>query len=219
MVGVWDTVGALGIPAFNIPGVSTSTLGFLHTGLRQSILNAFQAVAIDEHRLKFTPTLWTKLSTTKAAPRPLASVEQRWFVGAHANVGGGYPSDPLSQPSMSWMISRAEMLGLAFAGAVVPDDLVNTRVADSHRDFLKGSYRWVSPPYMRPINAGPVATGKPGETETAINETIDGSVFDRYRDCPGYRPANLVDWAKQAGIEIGDLRGAVLASNPSIPVP
>lgn len=219
MVGVWDTVGALGVPAFNIPGVSTSTLGFLHTGLRQSIRNAFQAVAIDEHRLKFAPTLWTKLSTTTAAPRPLESVEQRWFVGAHANVGGGYQSNPLSQPSLSWMITRAERLGLAFAGAVSPDDLAKARVADSHGDFLKGSYRWFSPPYMRPINAGPVATGKPGETETAINETIDGSVFDRYRHYPDYRPANLLDWAKRAGFNIADLKGSVLASNPSIPVP
>lgn len=95
MVGVWDTVGAHGVPVFKIPGVSSSTLGFLHTGLRQSIRNAYHAVAIDEHREKFAPTLWTKLSTTVSAPRPLESVEQRWFAGAHANVGGGYPSDPL----------------------------------------------------------------------------------------------------------------------------
>lgn len=219
MVGVWDTVGALGIPAFNIPGLSTSTLGFLHTGLRQSIRNAFQAVAIDEHRFKFAPTLWTKLSTTTAAPRPLELVEQRWFVGAHANVGGGYPSDPLSQPSLNWMISKARKLGLGFAGTIVPDDLANTAVADSYSDFLKGLYRRGSRRYMRPINAGPVATGKPNETETAINETIDGSVFDRYRLYPAYRPANLVDWAKRAGVDINNLRGAVLASNPSAAVP
>jgi uncharacterized protein (DUF2235 family) len=81
MVGVWDTVGALGIPAFSIPGLSTSTLGFLHTGLRQSIRNAFQAVAIDEHRFKFAPTLWTKLSTTAAA-RDVDPVDMVDFLGA-----------------------------------------------------------------------------------------------------------------------------------------
>ena len=50
LVGVWDTVGALGIPAFSIQGISRSTLGFLHTGLRLSIDNCFHALAIDEHR-------------------------------------------------------------------------------------------------------------------------------------------------------------------------
>jgi hypothetical protein len=60
VVGVWDTVGALGIPAFNIHGISRSTFGFLHTGLRRPIENGFHAVAIDEHRKAFSPTLWTK---------------------------------------------------------------------------------------------------------------------------------------------------------------
>ena len=58
MVGVWDTVGSLGIPAFSIKGVSRSTLGFLHTGLRIYIENNYHALAIDEHRADFAPTLW-----------------------------------------------------------------------------------------------------------------------------------------------------------------
>ncbi len=86
LVGVWDTVGALGIPWFHIPGISRSTLKFLHTGLRVPIENGFHALAIDEHRAVFPPTLWTvrkpkDSAATIAAPRPLTSVEQRWFVG------------------------------------------------------------------------------------------------------------------------------------------
>lgn len=215
MVGVWDTVGAHGVPAFKIPGISSSTFGFLHTGLRQSIRNAYHAVAIDEHREKFAPTLWTKLSTTAADPRPLESVEQRWFVGAHANVGGGYPSDPLSQPSLKWMMSKAQKLGFGFTGDITPDDLAGAEIADSYKAFLKGLYRRTKAPYMRPINVGPKPTGRPGETETAINETIDRSVFDRCRLDPSYRPENLVAWAKQANVDLVSVHGSALAANPT----
>lgn len=82
VVAVWDTVGSLGIPAFNIAGVSRSTFGFLHTGLRLQIEHGYHALALDEHRKDFAPTLWD-IRTPKdpnevhAAPRPIASVEQR----------------------------------------------------------------------------------------------------------------------------------------------
>ncbi|WOH57712.1 DUF2235 domain-containing protein [Bradyrhizobium sp. BWC-3-1] len=95
MVGVWDTVGSLSLKAFSIEGISRSTFDFLETGLRIHILNGYHALAIDEHRGEFAPTLWDVRrpkdpNAVIAAPRPISSVEQRWFVGAHANVGGGY---------------------------------------------------------------------------------------------------------------------------------
>ena len=102
VVAVWDTVGALGIPAFSIEGISRSTLGFLHTGLRLPIDNGYHALALDEHRKAFAPTLWSVRkpkdpNSVYAPPRSMNSVEQRWFVGAHANVGGGCESDLLAQ--------------------------------------------------------------------------------------------------------------------------
>jgi len=93
MVGVWDTVGAVGIPLLSIEGISSSTLRFHHTGLRRPIQHGFHAVAIDEHRPKFAPTLWTVRTPPDRPQSPIRavqSIEQRWFVGAHANVGGGY---------------------------------------------------------------------------------------------------------------------------------
>ena len=53
LVGVWDTVGALGIPAFHIAGISRSTFGFLHTGLRLPIQHGFHALAVNEYRAAF----------------------------------------------------------------------------------------------------------------------------------------------------------------------
>ena len=59
MVGVWDTVGSLGVPAFRIPKVSRSRMDWHHTGLRLPIEHGFHALALDEHRPNFKPTLWT----------------------------------------------------------------------------------------------------------------------------------------------------------------
>src|ERR1039458_4492270 len=57
MVGVWDTVGALGIPAI-FGGVDPAQFGFLDTSLHPDVLNAYQALSIDERRQEFPPTLW-----------------------------------------------------------------------------------------------------------------------------------------------------------------
>ncbi|MET4203064.1 hypothetical protein ABIA95_005409 [Bradyrhizobium sp. LA8.1] len=58
VVGVWDTVGSVGVAAGNIPGISRSQFDYLQTGLRIHILNGYHALAIDEHRNDFAPTVW-----------------------------------------------------------------------------------------------------------------------------------------------------------------
>lgn len=107
MVGVWDTVGALGIPAV-CGGVDPGEYGFLDTNLHPNVQNAYQALAIDEHRREFPPTLWT------VPKRPVAgqTVEQVWFPGAHSDVGGGYPDSGLADVPLAWMMDKAEKLGL-----------------------------------------------------------------------------------------------------------
>jgi uncharacterized protein (DUF2235 family) len=105
MVGVWDTVGSLGIPAI-FGGVSPLIYGFLDTSLHPDVLNAFQALAVDEGRAEFPPTLWT------SAPAPNQVLEQVWFTGVHCDVGGGYPEHGLSDITLSWMLSKAIPLGL-----------------------------------------------------------------------------------------------------------
>lgn len=59
LVGVWDTVGSVGLAAGNIPHISRSQFDYLQTGLFVPILNGYHALAIDEHRSDFAPTLWT----------------------------------------------------------------------------------------------------------------------------------------------------------------
>jgi uncharacterized protein (DUF2235 family) len=223
LIGVWDTVGELGIPLLSIPGISRSTLGFLTTGLRRPIDNGFHALAIDEHRLAFSPTLWTVRQTThpdpdEPPPRPLSSVEQRWFVGAHANVGGGYDSDPLPQIPLRWIMSKASLHGLAFRNDVELDgDEVKADICDSYREFMYGIYRWFSRPYYRRIGAPPSPAND--GTNCTVNETIDASVFKRWRSDAAYRPPNLTGWAARNQVDIASLTTSVLADRPDAPAP
>jgi len=148
----------------------------------------------------------------------LSSVEQRWFVGAHANVGGGYESDLLPQIPLRWMMKKASLHGLAFRNDVDLDgDELAAPVADSYRSFMYGAYRLVSRPYFRPIGTPPVQT--PGGMEFNVNETIDASVFARWNNVTSYRPPNLADWASRHHADITGLTRSVLADDPSVAAP
>lgn len=223
MIGVWDTVGSVGLKAGNIAGVSRSQFDYLQTGLRIHILNGYHALAIDEHRDDFAPTLWTvrhpkDSKAVIAAPRPISAVEQRWFVGAHANVGGGYETDLLNQAPLRWLMKKAEVHGLAFRSEVELDgDSVTAPIADSYGKFGYGIYHWISSPLYRPIGADPIE--QDDGTHPTVNETIDASVFKRWRADPAYRAANLVEWAKRKNVDPGQIQTSVMADDPRVAVP
>ena len=215
--GVWDTVGALGVPLPLLPNVSRSDFAFLETDLHINDTHAFHALAIDEHRKAFAPTLWVK-STPKIGdtfpPRDLAHVEQRWFVGAHANVGGGYENDLLAQVPLEWLMKKAVAHGLLFKDTIVIDGNANTcAVHDSLKEMAHGIYEIVTlgKHYYRPIGAEPVDVGD--AIKTTINETIDATVFDRWRVDSTYRPQNLATWGSRRGVDPGTLKHAVLAKD------
>jgi uncharacterized protein (DUF2235 family) len=109
-VGVWDTVGALGIPIPLLPGVITRRWTFHDTGLSRCVRHAHHALAIDEQRGPFKPTLWTQ--HPEAEDQVL---EQCWFAGVHSDVGGGYADPALAEVTLVWMAERARACGLALA--------------------------------------------------------------------------------------------------------
>jgi uncharacterized protein (DUF2235 family) len=117
-VGVWDTVGALGIPidGFRLPLLSR-LWRFHDTTLSRYVRHAYHALAIDERRRPFRPTLWDQ---NKGAQNQ--TLEQVWFAGVHSDVGGGYSDTGLSEISLLWMAEKALGCGLAFK----PDHLVVT---------------------------------------------------------------------------------------------
>ncbi len=108
MVGVWDTVGALGIPA--LFGGVEADCQFLNTGLHPDVMNAYHALSIDERRSQFPATLWQ----VPNPPIPGQTVEQVYFCGVHCDAGGGYPETHLSDITFGWMTSKAKALGALF---------------------------------------------------------------------------------------------------------
>jgi uncharacterized protein (DUF2235 family) len=221
--GVWDTVGSLGVPIPCVPKVSREDFAFLETDLRINDTHAYHALAIDEHREAFKPTLWMK-STPKQGqtypPRDLDHVEQRWFVGAHANVGGGYENDLLAQIPLEWLMSKAIAHGLEFKDSVVIDGNENLcPIRDSLAEMAHGIYEILTlgRHYYRPIGAEPLGTGN--TVTSTINETIDATVFDRWRSDETYRPRNLSDWARRRGVDPSTLKQSVRANDASAIIP
>lgn len=215
MIGVWDTVGALGIPVGLFTGINRRDYGFLHTRLSNIFERTYQALAVDENRKEYDATLWTRFvpkvpnrpaRPSQTTPHAEQIVEQRWFVGAHSNVGGGYPSDPLALLSLEWMRAKAEAANLAFrAGVQLNGKEHLADVTDSFGKFLGGTYRFVRRRLYRPIQRAPVEKEK-GRVET-VNETIDPSVVRKWVADPKYRPRNLVEWEQRTGKRVANLIG------------
>jgi hypothetical protein len=216
MIGVFDTVGALGVPFGS--RISSSSL-FHNTRLSNIYRNAYQALAIDEHRGHFSPTLWTRFAPAtpdpvRRQPRRQTQVEQRWFPGAHANVGGGYRGDRLSQLSLAWVVEKAQQNGLAFRYPVQVDPAsYQDDVIDSYSEFAGGFYKAVTlgRRYYRVIGATPRTVTNPDGTVTMVNETLDSSVFDRWRYSDSYRPPSLERWAKERSCNPEQICGSVAA--------
>ena len=176
MLGVWDTVGSLGIPAA-WGGIDAIQYGFLDTNLHPNVLNAYQALAIDEARAQFPPTLWKD---------PFASgqtVEQVWFCGVHCDVGGGYASSTednhtaLSDITLGWMAGKAQALGLTIDPGFVTShsNLVSRYALDSIHDSHTGIFL-LTPPVPRKIPQG---------------ATLASSVAIRCQNNINYAPGNL----------------------------
>ena len=174
MVGVWDTVGSLGIPAI-FGGVSSLLYGFLDTNLTPKILNAYHAVAVDERRAEFPSTLWTSV------PVPGQVMEQAYFCGVHCDVGGGYADDAgtgtaLSDIPFSWMMSKAQALGLVFD----PGVLSKFPSPIDKKDALDTRHESWSPLWLFPKSR-----------EIAPDATLANSVSVRCQSDSTYRPGNL----------------------------
>jgi uncharacterized protein (DUF2235 family) len=178
-LGVWDTVGALGIPLPALARLNNVEYAFHDTALGANVSTAVHAVAVDEHCADFTPTLWTSV------PDPARqTVVQRWFAGAHGDVGGGYADRRLSDVTLRWMQEQAIAAGLVLDPGRIPAPDSTSSAApihDSYGQFLGGLYAATHPPFYRPMRIGP-----------DLLQTVDGSVHDRCRADPTYRPRNAV---------------------------
>lgn len=103
---VWDTVGSMGVPLGMLRWIGQRHYKFHDVNLSPKIKRAYQALAIDEHRRNFAPAIWD----TKRGLADGQVVEQRWFAGAHSNVGGGYDNAVLSDITLRWIQSKVNDL-------------------------------------------------------------------------------------------------------------
>ncbi|EAR22622.1 DUF2235 domain-containing protein [Nitrococcus mobilis] len=213
-VGVWDTVGSLGIPG-DLGRRLAKKYYFHDVQLSSKVDVALHAVAIDEKRSAFAPTLWVRKEDD--APVEGQTVEQVWFCGVHSNIGGSYADAGLSDIALEWMIKRvAANTGLAFDEEYIREHVkpdIRGDGIDSRTALYKGS---VAFPYQRLVNQCiPKGSGIgdwfrdtfrsldrrniPPEGSVFINERIHVSTLERWAktvvhdntpDTP-YRPSNL----------------------------
>ena len=198
-VAVWDTVGNLGIP-FLRRGAIRELLGFHDTQLSPTVDVGLHALAIDEPRGPFNPTLWT---AKPGAELPKGQIiEQVWFPGCHANVGGGYENCALSDIALLWMAERISQtttlaldLGL-LRQTTSPDplgELVSPTSDGVYRvshllpfvRLIKQNRKGISP--LRRTLIGSWRSNELAADEVSVNESVHASAAARFGKHAAYR--------------------------------
>lgn len=179
-IAVWDTVGALGIPINGLRWVNVFNRQwrFHDTDLSTKVRFAFQALAIDERRNSFEPSVWKQ--------QPNASeqtLEQMWFSGSHGDVGGGNRDNSLADVALMWIVERLTTLcHVAFLddGFSMPPAKYLTRPNPLAQltESWTGGWR-VLRPYSRTLLS-------------SDSEWIASTAKYRYKKDDNYSPANLI---------------------------
>lgn len=177
-IGVWDTVGALGIP-FSLLGVFDRKDEFYDTKMGPNITFARHALSIDEKREDFQPTIWRQRSGV--------NMKQVWFAGTHSDIGGANKPDPITHTSSSdtaleWMLTEAHAAGLSIEAHLFKSltDGVTGKLHPSRTSI----YRFRKP-YYRPLNVA--------------GTMIHPSVKQRYERDEQYRPKQLKQLVETLG--------------------
>jgi uncharacterized protein (DUF2235 family) len=188
-IGVWDTVGALGVPTSGPLGWWTRRRwGFHDVQLSGFVQHAYHALAVDERRRAFAPALWQ--ADDDHASRQ--HVEQVWFAGAHSDVGGRAGCG-LSDTTLCWMAGKAREAGLELdqprIRETTDDDACDGDLQDSYRAIYR-----LQRPLVREIGAPPVVVD--GRT-LRTHESVHPSAVARHHRLTSpprgpYAPANLV---------------------------
>ena len=180
-IGVWDTVGALGIPTRVLAFMEQQDL-FFDAELGSNVEIARHAVSIDERRADFKPTLWGK--------KEAIDIRQVWFAGVHSDVGGGYdPTDDgkvLSDIPLAWMAREANAAGLEFESHLYFKTKLDFK-APQHKSY-KSFYR-VLGSHRR---------------EIPNDAVMHNSVQKRFRNTD-YEPKHLKAWLDSRGGQWGEI--------------
>lgn len=198
-MGVFDTVASLGVPLWGWWFKFWPHWEVMPTTPMPVCERIYHALAMDERRAQFFPTLFQPLPN-KDAVHPRPHVEQVWFRGAHSDVGGGYPETELSDIPLKWMLQHASDHGLAFdqskIDALKPDLLgrIHDELARAPGWRLLGSW-----PRWHPASRFP---GSPTDEFGALHECVfaRAKVMEQELGRPDLK--HLVDEGSGASVEI-----------------
>jgi uncharacterized protein (DUF2235 family) len=189
-LGVWDTVGALGVPA-RLGGLSRLWNGryaFHDAQLSSLVRSARHAVALDERRREFEPTLWTNLDELNRGSDPEAAPYlERHFPGDHGSVGGGGDIRCLSSIALSWIMEGAAAQGLAF------DEGLVARIAGENNPY--GSLTGSTAPRGGAVAAAMRRLGRDRPGPRRLSDlhpaALDRWAFEAEEGWERYRPGSL----------------------------
>ncbi|MGA4853971.1 DUF2235 domain-containing protein [Acinetobacter haemolyticus] len=196
-IGVWDTVGSLGNPL--LPNFMISSYSKFHdTTLSSIVEHANHAIAICERRWLFQPCLWERSTNSKDGNKVF---NQCWFIGAHANIGGGYVEEGLSNRTLKWMIDKAKDAGLKFDDAKVDK-------IDIHSGLMVRDETYKALHYK--IKASDRIIGEKDHDVTVYrNEFLHDDVIPMIKGViklkwldEKYKPKGLFEYLKKKGINI-----------------
>jgi uncharacterized protein (DUF2235 family) len=180
-IGVWDTVGALGIPAgvggpFEWLRIFTKGRYQFHDlALSGIVRRGYQAVGIDERRKPYAPALWADI------PKEGQRIEQVWCTGVHMDIGGGYEDARLSNIAFLWMKEKAVECGVAF-----DEEYIAKQVAAGWNGTLHNSRTGIFRFMQAELRS--MGEGK------GANEEIHPAVVHRFKNDPTYKPANVAEY-------------------------
>lgn len=107
---------------------------FTDTTIGKNVRFAFQALALDEQRTSFMPTVWEQPDAAGDTNSNNTTVlKQVWFPGTHANVGGSESDSGLADVSLAWMMSELEKAGLEFDESYLADQWRQNRFEYAER--------------------------------------------------------------------------------------
>jgi uncharacterized protein (DUF2235 family) len=239
-LGIYDTVGAIGWDALAIPGL-TSGLALVNNMHPTTLIqHCRHALAMNENRSSFNHTPFLAFIGHGAGSGQLArgapshgpaqteaeywekiremwryKIEQRWFVGAHSNIGGGYENNRLAEVPLGWILEGAAKAGLQSEPVHLDScpTAQQQQPRDSFAEFApplwtkvlraKRNYRLIDPD---PAAKASLQASKPGFSLATIHENVDACVFEYWNRARLPMPPNLFEYMQRRKLPISAQR-------------
>lgn len=195
-IGVWDTVGAI----HDWQRIrSGHRRGPHEVEMPDNVTHVRHALALHELRGSFEPELFERAPT-----EPGGSLEQVWFAGAHADIGGGYANESeLAAVTLKWMAQEAADKGLALDGPIESGFSARpgSKLSRAHgvHNSLSGPFSLMIPRVRRMVGAP-----DPKAHPWAGRMRVHGSAIERLLSGPVPNYSYVDGWANQALAEVDE---------------